>query len=66
MIANYICRFDCDIFVLKYIKLWNGGTLRHAFVEDKMNYCRLKVVGTLVMHEANREWDQIRPLCIKA
>ena len=66
MIANYICRHDCDIFVLKYMELWNEATLRHAFVEDKMNYYQLKVVCTLVMHEANREWDQITPLCIKA
>ena len=66
MIANYIFKHDCGIFVIKHMELWNRETLRHFVVEDKMNYYRLKVVCTLVMHKANREWDRIRLLCIKA
>ena len=66
MITNYICKHDYGIFVLKYMELRNGATLRHALVEDKINYYQLKVVCTLVMQEAKREWDRIRPLCIKA
>ena len=48
------------------MELWNRATLRHALVDNKMDYYQLKVVCTLVMHEENREWDRIRPVCIKA
>ena len=55
MIVNFECRYDCDIFVIQYMELWNSATMRNAIEKDKVNYYRLKVVCELTMHEANKE-----------
>ena len=54
MIVIGAYRYDCGIFVIKYMELWNGVTMRCAIVEGKMDYYRLKVICQLIMHKENK------------
>ncbi|RVW37151.1 hypothetical protein CK203_111981 [Vitis vinifera] len=52
-------RYDCGMFVIKYMQYWNGATLAHSLTEDKMHLYRLRLVVNLLMNEVNNTRDKV-------
>ncbi|KAL6346872.1 hypothetical protein AAG906_002989 [Vitis piasezkii] len=51
--------YDCGMFAIKYMQHWNGATLAHSIVEDKMHLYRLRLVVNLLTNEANNAREKV-------
>ncbi|KAL6318444.1 hypothetical protein AAG906_041210 [Vitis piasezkii] len=56
-------RYDCGMFVIKYMQYWNGATLAYSLTEDKMHLYRLRLVVNLLMNEVNNTRDKVMQVC---
>ncbi|RVW27788.1 hypothetical protein CK203_102642 [Vitis vinifera] len=56
-------RYDCGMFAIKYMQHWNGATLAHSIMEDKMHLYRLRLVVNLLTNKANNAREKIMKAC---
>ncbi|KAF5203830.1 hypothetical protein FRX31_006583, partial [Thalictrum thalictroides] len=45
--------FDCGVFVMKFMELWNGSTLNAECRQEDMRFYRQKIVVDIILAKEN-------------